>query len=94
MSSVESPSLTLRVGFETASRSPVAKDLADGGTGHCLGESAKPVGWDQRRFAAPAHHERATYPVGGPALELSWSHPTLKDVRNAVAIASRRSEAG
>ena len=34
------------------------------------------VGWDQRRFAAPAHHDDATRSDGGPALELSLSHPT------------------
>ena len=43
--------------------------------------SAK-VGWDQRRFAAPAHQSTPDQPVespqhsGGPALELSLSHPT------------------
>ena len=36
------------------------------------------VGWDQWRFAAPAHHEFTTFPFGGPALEATWSHPTLK----------------
>ncbi len=35
------------------------------------------VGWDQWRFAAPAHHETATLSDGGPALETSWSHPTV-----------------
>ena len=34
------------------------------------------VGWDQRRFAAPAHHDVSTRPDGGPALEASLSHPT------------------
>ena len=37
-----------------------------------------PVGWDQRRFAAPAHHDVATIPDGGPALEASLSHPTAE----------------
>ena len=38
------------------------------------------VGWDQRRFAAPAHHSMNNAindsEMGGPALEASWSHPT------------------
>ncbi len=34
------------------------------------------VGWDQRRFAAPAHHEVSTLPIGGPTLEAGLSHPT------------------
>ena len=34
------------------------------------------VGWDQRRFAAPAHQEVSTRSDGGPALEASLSHPT------------------
>ncbi len=36
------------------------------------------VGWDQRRFAAPAHHELSRSRDGGPALEASLSHPTKK----------------
>ena len=36
------------------------------------------VGWDQRRFAAPAHRIFKRLLDGGPALEASWSHPTLK----------------
>ena len=36
------------------------------------------VGWDQRRFAAPAHQQFSMFHDGGPALEASWSHPTLK----------------
>ena len=32
----------------------------------------------QRRFAAPAHQNFSTFPNGGPALEASWSHTTLK----------------
>ncbi len=41
------------------------------------------VGWDQRRFAAPAHHDVGTIQeggaleAGGPALEASLSHPTF-----------------
>ena len=36
------------------------------------------VGWDQRRFAAPAHHDVVPIPTnGGPALEASLSHLTL-----------------
>ena len=46
--------------------------------------SAKVVGWDQRRFAAPAHHDFSTIHDGGLALEASWSHPTLKQ---AMALA-------
>ena len=38
-------------------------------------EVVQNVGWDQWRFAAPAHHEFSTFPDGGPAFELSWSHP-------------------
>ena len=33
------------------------------------------VGWDQRRFAAPAHQQFSKFPYGGSALEASWSHP-------------------
>ena len=40
-------------------------------------EFAEHVGWDQRRFAAPAHHDFPLRRDGGPALEASWSHPTL-----------------
>ncbi len=39
--------------------------------------SAPSVGWGQRRFAAPAHHDFSTFSNGGPAIEASWSHPTL-----------------
>ncbi len=38
------------------------------------------VGLDQRRIAAPAHPAGRTTPDGGPALELSLSHPTPKGV--------------
>ncbi|RLS45468.1 MAG: dihydroxy-acid dehydratase [Planctomycetota bacterium] len=38
------------------------------------------VGWDQRRFAAPAHQVGSMNAKGGPALEASLSHPTSKDV--------------
>ncbi len=41
-------------------------------------EVAQNVGWDQRRFAAPAHHQFLKVFHGGPALEASLSHPTLK----------------
>ena len=44
-----------------------------------FGEAAavkRAVGWDQRRFDAPAHQDDATRPDGGPALEASLSHPT------------------
>ena len=34
------------------------------------------VGWDQRRFAAPAHQDATSNANGGPALEASLSHPT------------------
>ena len=46
--------------------------------GHRLVGTAKPVGRDQGRFAAPAHHDFWTFPDGGPALEASLSHPTWK----------------
>ncbi len=46
--------------------------------GHRLVGSASIVGWDQRRFVAPAHQNFPTIPNGGPAFELSWSHPTMK----------------
>ena len=36
------------------------------------------VGWDQWRFAAPAHHHFSMFLHGEPALEASLSHPTLK----------------
>ena len=55
----------------------------DNAQGHRLVGSAKLIGWDQWRFAAPAHHEFSTFPDGGPALEASWSHPTLN---KAVAL--------
>lgn len=33
---------------------------------------------DQRRFAAPDHHQFSTFGHGGPALKTNWPHPTLK----------------
>ena len=45
--------------------------------GQCHFEAGQDVGWDQRRFAAPAHQQFSKFPDGGPALEASWSHPTL-----------------
>ena len=45
--------------------------------GQYFSEAGQDVGWDQRRFAAPAHHDLSAIPDGGPALEASWSHPTL-----------------
>ncbi len=54
--------------------------------GHRLVGSAKPVGWDQRRFAAPAHQDFSTFPDGGPALEASWSHPTLNKAMALVLV--------
>ena len=44
--------------------------------GHRLVEAGRCVGWDQWRFAAPAHHDFSSYHDGGPALEASLSHPT------------------
>ena len=41
-----------------------------------LGNGSHDVGWDQQRFAAPAHHELVAAPDGGPAHEASLSHPT------------------
>ena len=55
---------------------------------HRLVWSAQPVEWDQRRFAAPAHPDFSTFSGGGPALETSWSHPTLKQ---AMALGCSRS---
>ena len=46
--------------------------------GHRFFVSGAFVGWDQRRFAAPAHHDDQRFHHGGPALEASLSHPTLK----------------
>ena len=46
--------------------------------GKCLFEAGQCVGWDQRRFAAPAHQQFSMFQDGGPALEASLSHPTLK----------------
>ncbi len=46
--------------------------------GQCLDDARLDVGWDKRRFAAPAHQHFAMFPDGGPALEASLSHPTLK----------------
>ena len=46
--------------------------------GQCFFGTGQDVGWDQRRFAAPAHHQFSKVHHGGPALEASWSHPTLK----------------
>jgi len=47
-------------------------------------ELAKNAGWDQRRFAAPVHQQFAMFHDGGPALEASWSHPTLKLGRTVI----------
>ena len=47
-------------------------------------EVAKNVEWDQRRFAAPAHQQFSKIPHGGPALEASLSHPTLKRGRAVI----------
>ena len=47
--------------------------------GYGLVGTEKPVGWDQRRFAAPVHHEFSTFPDGGPALEASWPRPPLNE---------------
>ena len=55
--------------------------------GQCLFESGQDVGWDQRRFAAPAHQQFSMFYDGEPALEASWSHPTLK-----MAMALERSQ--
>ena len=47
------------------------------GQGQCLFEFEQNVGWDQRRFAAPAHQQFAMFYDGGLVLEASWSHPAL-----------------
>ena len=39
-------------------------------------ELAQDVGWDQWRFATPAHRQFLIFFHGEPALEASWSHPT------------------
>ncbi len=47
-----------------------------------VGTTERAVGWDQRRFAAPAHHAVETHPDGGvaqdggPSHEACLSHPT------------------
>ena len=46
--------------------------------GECFFEAAQDVGWDQRRFTAPARQQFSMFHNGGPTLEASWSHPTLK----------------
>ena len=48
--------------------------------GHRLVGAAKPGGWDQWRFASLAHPDFSRVHDGGPALEASLSHPTLKKV--------------
>ncbi len=63
-------------------RPPVAPGTMDKVRG------ANIVGWDQRRFAAPAHHDVGTIhdggviEAGGPALEASLSHPTSPLLRS------------
>jgi hypothetical protein len=49
-------------------------------TANAFSDVEQDVGWDQRRFAAPAHQQIPTFHHGGPALEASWSHPTLTKV--------------
>ena len=48
------------------------------------------VGWDQRRFAAPAHHSLKNASnerdIGGPALEASLSHPTARVTLRVVLL--------
>ena len=46
------------------------------GTPEDVAGLARSVGWDQRRFAAPAHQMKSSQRSGGPALEASLSHPT------------------
>ena len=46
--------------------------------GRWLLDAGSDVGWDQRRFAAPAHQDSSTFRDGGPALEANLSHPTMK----------------
>ena len=43
--------------------------------GRWLLDAGSAVGWDQRRFAAPTHHDSSTFRDGGPALEANLSHP-------------------
>ena len=62
---------------------PSAGRVREGGEWHgsVQLEVAQNVGWDQRRFAAPAHHQFSMFSHAGLALEASWSHPTLKLAR-------------
>ncbi len=63
--------------------------LAEWRHGSVQFEVAQNVGWDQRRFAALAHHQFSKVFHGGPALEASWSHPTLK-LGRTVGVAAIR----
>ena len=44
------------------------------------------VGWGQRRFVAPAHHDWPRCWDGGPALAASLSHPTLIKKLSLIAL--------
>ena len=62
--------------------------------GQCLFEVGQDVGWDQRRFAVPAHHDFSTFPDGGLALEASLSHPTVKKAMTLAMTAHTNSGNG
>jgi len=49
--------------------------------------AAKFAVWDQRRFAASAHHQFSKMTHGGTALEASLSNPTLKLGRAVIDVA-------
>jgi len=52
-----------------------------------MAKNQKPIGSDQRRFTAPAHHDCSMFSDSGPALAVSWSHPTMK---KGMALTSER----
>ncbi len=56
---------------------------------HRIVGTAQAVGWDKWCFAAPAHQDFSTFPDGGPALEASWSHPTMKKALALILWAER-----
>ena len=47
-------------------------------------ETAWEVEWDQWRFAAQVHQQCSMFQNGGPALEASWFHPTVKQVMTLI----------
>ncbi len=61
-----------------------------------VGTTERAVGWDQRRFAAPAHQAVETHPdggvapEGGPAHEACLSHPTSPPQRSRIPADARQ----